>query len=50
MCDTHLNQVSTLLTKPLSTVGKWGKAEGLCGMKEITRGAYLGREGFLGER
>lgn len=37
------------VTKPLSTVGKWGKAEGLCGMKKIANGAYLGR-GFLGER
>lgn len=39
-----------LITKPLSTVGKYGKAEGLWGMKEITGGADLRREGFFGER
>lgn len=37
------------VTKPLSTVGKWGKAEGLRELKEITGWANLGRR-FLGER
>lgn len=31
-------------------MGKREKAEGLFGMKEITGGVSLGREGFLGER
>lgn len=48
LCDIHLS-FNTVI-KPLSTAGKWEKAEGLCAMKEITGGAHLRREGFLGER